>query len=259
MRILFRIDRLLFIVFLVLLVMSNGCSCPAIGQRSDPIADIARHPELWTECGRSVEGRPIVLREQGNRDSVVLVLGSIHGDEEAGGGVVVRLAEALSAETPDSLRRRIVLVPVVNPDGVRARTRWNAHGVDINRNFPTSNWDKGERRGIARHGDSPASEPETQLLMGLIERYRPALIITLHAALHVVNYDGPAKEIAERMGALNGYPVSGSIGYSTPGSLGTYAGVERQIPIITLELPRVGSDEGWQQNRDALLSMVRGQ
>lgn len=240
------------------MVMSNGCSSLGIGRGSDPLADIGRHPELWTECGRSVEARPIFLYERGTGDSSVLVLGSMHGDEEAGGGVVVRLAEAMATERHDSPRQRLVFVPVLNPDGVHRGTRWNAHGVDINRNFPTANWENGERKGIARHGTEPASEPETKLVMALIERYRPRLIITLHAALHVVNYDGPGKEIAERIGALNGYPVSGSIGYPTPGSLGTYAGVERQIPIITLELPRVGAEEGWEQNREALLQVLMG-
>jgi protein MpaA len=241
-----------------MLICSSGCSSSGARGESDPLADINRHPELWTECGRSVEGRAIVLHEQGTGDSSVLVLGSMHGDEEAGGGVVVRLAEAMAGGMRDTLHRRLVFVPVVNPDGVQRGTRWNARGVDINRNFPTANWENGNRKGIARHGTEPASEPETRLVMALIERYRPCLIITLHAALHVVNYDGPGKAVAERIGALNGYPVSGSIGYPTPGSLGTYAGVERQIPIITLELPRVGAEEGWEQNREALLQVLRG-
>ncbi len=245
-------------VVLLLMMMPHGCSSSGSGQGSDPLADIGRHPELWIECGRSVAGRVIVLREQGRGDSTVMVLGSMHGDEAAGGTVVVRLAEAFAAGADDSLHRRIVFVPVVNPDGVERGTRWNAHGVDINRNFPTANWENGERKGIARHGAEPGSEPETKLVMALIERYRPCLIITLHAALHVVNYDGPGKEVAVRIGALNGYPVSGSIGYPTPGSLGTYAGVERQIPIITLELPRVNGDEGWEQNREALIKVLRG-
>ena len=247
-----------FTVSLLLLVMTaGGCSPSVIGQGSDPLVDVGRRPELWTECGRSVEGRPIVLHEHGRGYDVVLVLGSIHGSESAGGTVVVRLAEAIAAHSVDTLQCRVVLVPVVNPDGVLRGTRWNAHGVDLNRNFPTQNWESGERNGVARHGDAPGSEPETKVVISLIERYRPSLIVALHAPLHVVNYDGPAKDVAERMGSLNGYPVSGSIGYPTPGSLGTYAGIERQIPIITLELPRCGGEEGWEQNRDALMGVLR--
>ncbi len=58
------------------------------------------------------------------------------------------------------------------------------------------------------------------------------------------------------MAKFNGYRVSDSIGYPTPGSLGTYAGVERNIPIITLELPPVSLEESWEQNRDALLEAL---
>jgi protein MpaA len=203
-----------------------------------------------------VEGRPIYRSEYGKGDSVVLILGSLHGDEEVGGLLVVRLAEFLSSGDRQKGNRRIVFVPVVNPDGVYAGRRWNAHGVDINRNFPTDNWQRNDRNGQARHGQAPASEPETRLMMELIGHYKPGLIIALHSPLHVVNYDGPAREIAEEMGKRNGYPVSGTIGYSTPGSLGTYAGVERGIPIITLELPQVDVEEAWEQNRSALLYVL---
>jgi len=70
----------------------------------------------------------------------------------------------------------------------------------------------------------------------VIEQYKPELIITLHAPYKVVNYDGPAKEIAEKISEIIKYPVEASIGYPTPGSFGTYAGIERQVPTITLEL-----------------------
>ena len=252
----FASSRLFPRVWVTIVVMVLGCAPPAVQKGNDPFEDIRHHQELWSTCGTSAEGRPIYFCERGRGDSTVLVLGSMHGDEEAGGGVVIRLAEQVAAESLAHDGRRIVFVPVVNPDGVRHGTRWNARGVDINRNFPTANWERAGREGIARHGEQPASEPETQVVIDLIEKYKPVLIITLHAALHVVNYDGPAQAIAEGMGARNRYPVSGSIGYPTPGSLGTYAGVERAIPIITLELPRVGPGEGWEQNRDALLYAI---
>ncbi|MEO8168307.1 MAG: M14 family zinc carboxypeptidase, partial [bacterium] len=119
--------------------------------------------------------------------------------------------------------------------------RTNARGVDINRNFPTKNWSPVAANNRYSPGPSPSSEPETRLVMDLIAQYEPRLIISIHGDLHMINYDGPAKEIAERM---------------TPGSLGTYAGVERNIPIITLELPPVGIDEAWEQNREALLDVI---
>ena len=51
-----------------------------------------------------------------------------------------------------------------------------------------------------------------------------------------MNYDGPARELADRISDIMDYPVEESIGYPTPGSFGTYAGVERNIPTITLEM-----------------------
>ena len=250
----YKIEQLALGLLLSLITLA-GCHAGAV-RGLDPEEEFRRHPGLWTVCANSVEGRPIHLSEYGKGDSVVLILGSLHGDEEVGGILVVRLAEFLSAERQKRTDRRIVFVPVVNPDGVSTGRRWNAHGVDINRNFPTDNWQRNDRNGQARHGQAPASEPETRLMMELIDQYRPALIIALHAPLHVVNYDGPAREIAEGMGKRNGYPVSGTIGYPTPGSLGTYAGVERGIAIITLELPQVDADEAWEQNREALLFAV---
>jgi murein peptide amidase A len=243
--------------WLLVLMLTMGCAAAKDHRGGDPSADIRRMPELWTQCGTSVEGRPVWLHEHGTGESTILVLGSMHGDEAAGGGVVVRFAEALARDSSRTSRNRIVFVPVVNPDGVQRGTRWNANGVDVNRNFPTANWERGQRGGVARNGDRPGTEPETQLVMDLIARYRPTVIITLHAALHVVNYDGPADSLAAGMGERNGYPVSASIGYPTPGSLGTYAGVELKIPIITLELPHVDANEGWEQNREALLWVVR--
>lgn len=235
-----------------LVLLPGGCH-PAAGRGIDPEVDIRRHPGLWTEIGRSVEKRPVYVHEYGAGDSVVLVMGSMHGNEEVGGQVVAFLAEEIALRRKPPTGRRIVFVPVVNPDGVLRGRRWNARGVDINRNFPTANWEGATREeGTARHGEAPGSEPETRLVMSLLERYRPFLIITLHAPLHVVNFDGPAHQVSEGMGARNGYPVSGSIGYPTPGSFGTYAGVERGIPTITLELPRIEAGEAWEQNREAL-------
>ena len=85
-------------------------------------------------------------------------------------------------------------------------------------------------------GESAGSEIETQFVMEVINEYKPEKILTLHAPYKVVNYDGPAKDWAESVSKIINYPVEESIGYPTPGSFGTYAGVERNIPVITLEL-----------------------
>ena len=80
------------------------------------------------------------------------------------------------------------------------------------------------------------AEIETKFVIQIMEEYSPDLILTLHTPYKVVNYDGPAQDIAHKISEIIGYPVQSDIGYPTPGSFGTYAGIERNIPIITLEL-----------------------
>jgi len=72
----------------------------------------------------------------------------------------------------------------------------------------------------------------------------------------MVNYDGPARELAIEMAMFNDYPVRKDIGYPTPGSLGNYAGNENKIPTITLELPRKSFQMIWEENREALLISI---
>mgnify|MGYP005839400515 CR=1 FL=1 len=145
-----------------------------------------------------------------------------------------------SDRAPDGIR--LVIMPSANPDGCDAGTRVNANLIDINRNFPTLDFGTGDSSGQYYGGERPASEPETQAIVGVIERYKPELIISLHAPLACVNYNGPSVEIAGRISRATGLPAVGDIGYPCPGSMGTYYGHERRIPLITLELPQESAD-----------------
>jgi murein peptide amidase A len=135
----------------------------------------AAHP-----VGHSVEGRRIVAHELGDpaASRQVLVIGCLHGNECAGIAVVNRLRRLGPLEGVD-----FWLVPDANPDGHRAGTRGNAHGVDLNRNFPYR-WKR--LRGAHYSGPRPASEPETRALMRLIRRLRPAVTIWFHQHLNMV-------------------------------------------------------------------------
>ncbi|MDO8631751.1 MAG: DUF2817 domain-containing protein [Phycisphaerales bacterium] len=153
-----------------------------------------------------------------------------------------------------------IIVPLVNPDGFALRKRRNARGVDLNRNFPTRNRQPGAPRSRMYGGPSPASEPETRAVMRIIERYQPDRMVTIHSigcGRYCNNYDGPARTIAMAMSRRNGYPVTANIGYPTPGSFGTWAGIERGISVVTLELPSAASPQRcWLDNRDALLCLA---
>ena len=141
----------------------------------------------------------------------------------------------------------LLFIPCLNPDGMQLGQRTNANGVDLNRNFPTKNWGENlgdnatcdDEKSAYYGGISAGSEIETKFLINIIQEFNPKTILTLHAPYKVVNYDGPAKELAEKISAIINYPVEASIGYPTPGSFGTYAGVERQISTITLELDEI--------------------
>ena len=163
----------------------------------------------------------------------VLVIGVFHGDEPQGN----YLAQKYLSFYPNT---NLLFIPCLNKYGMEHNTRVNENGVDLNRNFPTNNWELGEYNEYFG-GNKPASEEETKFLISIIEKYNPKAILTLHSPYKVVNYDGgcvneSGKKLAEKISAIIGYSVEESIGYPTPGSFGTWAGIERDIPTITLEL-----------------------
>lgn len=158
----------------------------------------------------------------------VLVIGVFHGDEPQG-------APLIRAYLKNNPNTKLLMIPCLNKSGMELNKRTNANGVDLNRNFPTKNWGTVQMNAFYG-GKSPASEEETRFVIDTVEQYKPEIILTLHAPYEVVNYDGPGEEIAQKIADIIGYPVEPSIGYPTPGSFGTWAGVERNIPIITLEL-----------------------
>ena len=211
--------------------------------------------------GTSVEGRTIEAFAFGSGTApTILVFGGFHGDEPKSVIVVRRLIRLLESSEGGDPTVRCVVIPVVNPDGYQQRKRRNANRVDINRNFPTENWTPASRRSRMYGGDAPASEPETRAVIGAVQRYRPSRILTIHSInrnRHCNNYDGPAADLASAMGRVNGYPVTASIGYPTAGSFGTWAGKERGMLIVTLELPSHHSSKRcWEENRRALLDFA---
>lgn len=161
----------------------------------------------------------------------ILIIGVFHGEEPQGEYVISRY---LNEDDFSDMKNHLLFIPCLNPWGKERGIRVNQNGVDLNRNYPTRNWIKSQK-DENYSGDYPASEETTQQMIELLEEVKPDIILTLHAPLKCVNYDGPAKELAEKISEICGYPVIADLGYPTPGSFGTYCGVERNIPIITLE------------------------
>lgn len=212
------------------------------------------------QLGKSVLGLPIVGHYFGTTGPKTLIFAAIHGDEANTAFVANQLVEHLTKNSEAYYGRRVAIMPVANPDGLARGTRANAREIDLNRNFPAKNFAVG-KRGRYFGGEEPASEPEAQLLIQLIDDWKPDRIITLHAiqrGKHGNNFDGPAERLAETMSIHNQYAVLKSIGYPTPGSFGSWAGVDRKLPTITLEVPTDASGAtAWRENREALLAVIQ--
>jgi murein peptide amidase A len=153
--------------------------------------------------GRSVLGRPIRVIESGNPTSpqTLLVIGCIHGTEQAGTAVTRRLIAG-----PAPAAAHVWILNYINPDGAAVGSRVNAHGVDLNRNFP-SHWRHiGVQGDLQYSGSRPASEPETRIAIRLIERIRPTVTIWFHQPVGIVRAFAHSVPVARRFARLTGLP-----------------------------------------------------
>ena len=203
--------------------------------------------------GYSVQGRPIEMFKLGEGRELVFIIATIHGNESAGTPLVYELMDYLKRDTERLYGKQLLIVPVANPDGYAAGTRGNIHGVDLNRNFPAGN-----RVDNSRNGNGGLGEPESRALYNMINMYRPERIVSIHQPLACIDYDGPADWLASAMARECDLPVK-KLG-SRPGSLGSWAGVDKQIPIVTLELLKADSGlsdaELWDKYGRALLAVL---
>jgi murein peptide amidase A len=197
-----------------------------------------------------------------HRHNTTLILGGVHPDELTPIHLVFRFALALH-ENPEKYKNaRVVIAPLVNPDGFLTYPprRTNANGVDLNRNFPTYNWKTSAYASWVKNikkdkrkfpGMFANSEQETRFQSFLITKFNPDKIISVHAPLAFLDLDYEGTHVfslkprteQQRKAVELARLVSQSAGNYRikdfgvyPGSLGKYAGSERTIPTITLEL-----------------------
>jgi protein MpaA len=193
-------------------------------------ASAANPPVRRVVLGRSVEGRPIVAFEVGDRAAGrrELVVGCIHGNETAGVAIARRLEDA----SPPGLD--LWILPVLNPDGVAAGTRGNGRGVDLNRNFP---WRWRPLGGRVYSGPRPLSEPESRIAYRLIRRLRPQVSIWFHQSLDVVDESGGSKAVERRFASAVSLRLA-----RLPREPGSVVGWENHIlrgsTAFVVELPR---------------------
>lgn len=215
---------------------------------------------------RSVKGRPLAYKVYpplGEKKALgkVLLMGGIHGDEYSAISIIFRWMETLNKHHSGLFHWQVV--PLLNPDGLLNKpkaTRQNGSGIDLNRNFPSKDWDalaldywenrtyKNPRR---YPGPKANSEPETQWFVDLIDEFQPDVIIALHAPHRLVDYDGPQKA-PNKLGQLRLRQLG-----TYPGSLGNYAGIDLNIPVVTVELASAGSMPSRKEVSTMWIDLVR--
>jgi protein MpaA len=163
----------------VLATVAVGAGAAGGGAAAEPSAKVATQQEL---VGRSVQKRAILAVQVGDPAGtrVALVIGVIHGDERAGLRIVQEIKREAPRQAAALAGTQLWTIATVNPDGLRAHTRKNSHGVDLNRNFPYR-WRGNVPNSSGYYpGPRPASEPETRAVMAFVRRIRPDLSIWYH-------------------------------------------------------------------------------
>ncbi len=198
--------------------------------------------------GRSVSNAPILMKEFPPLPSrsplgKVLLIGGIHGDEYSSVSIVFKWLRILDVHHSGLFHWHIV--PLLNPDGLlrKKSQRVNGNNIDLNRNFPMEDWENTALKHWHNYtesnpryypGKAPLSEPESTWLVKHINEFQPDVIVSIHAPHGVIDYDGP-RDGPYKLGRL----YLNLLG-TYPGSLGNYAGIQRQIPVVTIELPYAG-------------------
>jgi protein MpaA len=152
--------------------------------------------------GHTVKGRPIRAWHLGDPNSPVkaVFIATIHGNEAQPAQILLNLRDGAPVTGAD-----VWVVPYLNRDGYLRHTRRNAHGVDLNRNFPVR-WIR--QYGTYNSGPRPASEPETRAIMRFLRAIRPSYVIGFHQPLYGVdNSYTKTRAFAGRLSSTLGLPL----------------------------------------------------
>jgi protein MpaA len=218
---------------------------------------IPHEPEVY---GRSHLGLPLEVWRPVD-DCRLLLFAGIHGEEPE---TTIALSRALRQLPQPSANSAVVLA--ANPDGLMRGTRGNARGVDLNRNFPASNWQQEpvtHRSTLEDPSDvrlSPGatagSEPETAALISLIKDLQPNAVIAIHAPLACVDEEAKSP-LGAWLAQKTDMPHVNGVGYPTPGSFGSW-GNENDVSVITYEFPLASTDDIVRDHVPVLVELLQG-
>ena len=218
------------------------------------------HPIIPIQSGLSAKGQEIqAFRSAMPAIKYCYLIAGTHGDESEGVFVQNSLVEWLKKS---DVTTPFIIVPALNPDGLKKETRCNANGVDLNRNLPASNWQLNSSNDRYYSGTKPLSEPENQFLVSLFSQYPPGLIISFHSWKPMLNSNGGCEDILQLLHQHNGYPIVREKidDHPTPGSLGSYVSETLNIPVLTFECPTLADcpDFGsiWTENQSGFTELI---
>lgn len=190
--------------------------------------------------GQSVNGSPLHVWLPAADKAEMLIFAGIHGEEPDSTVLASRALRSTSLRSP-----ACAVVLCANPDGMQYGTRGNANGVDLNRNFPSSNWRPdpvthrwsvdSDHRVALSPGCQPASEPEVRALMQLVTDLEPRCVVSIHSPLGLID-DPDSTPLGSLLARRSGLPREVIPNYDTPGSFGSWA-KDIGLPSITYELP----------------------
>ena len=185
--------------------------------------------------GTSLKGREIWAMRQGNplAVNVLLSVGQMHGSEPAG----LSVTKGVRAKAvPEDADYQLWTIRTMNPDGAASRNRYNARGIDLNRNFPGT-WSRQYRTG-----SKAASEPETRAMMRFVRKLQPTGVLSFHqpwdTTLSVC--DSRSAEwvrLTAKLIKLKSPGTPSSCGSWLPGTMNRWVTKNTPAWFVTVELP----------------------
>ncbi|NKQ35071.1 MAG: hypothetical protein HF973_05580 [Chloroflexi bacterium] len=233
--------------------------------------------------GRTVDGRSIDSYSFGYGRRKIVLVGGMHGGYEWN---TIQLAYRLIDYFTDNPQEipadvTLIIIPAVNVDGqflitgrdgrfaledvalITVPGRFNARGVDLNRNWDCDWQAEAEWNGRAVSGGSePFSEPETQALRRFFLRQRPELVVFWHSKANGVFAGGcgapdqASLALGRVYGRAAGYPVYEKFtAYPITGDASDWL-AEQGVPSFTVELETHNQTE-WRKNLAGVQALLK--
>ncbi len=216
--------------------------------------------------GTSVQGRSIYAYYFGTGSKEIVFFASIHGSESNTQTLLNKWATELDNNSDNiPADKTIIVIPTVNPDGIANRSRFNANGVDLNRNFDTPSWTSGTYLQNSYYptggGAYPFSEPESTMIRDFVTQHNPYLTLTYHSAAGYVIPTNTSRgiDLGHIYSQLTGYQyvVPGGEGAFTYDITGTFEewAENHGYNALVVELSSAYYDQ-FSINKNAMWNMV---